>query len=308
MSRESNTVLLSSRHERVTARDMFTQRVVVIYGHGGIGSGKISVKHIALLAAVSQVALVVAAGSAEARDLPRRAPAGFDQPTYSWTGCYAGGHVGAGWNRQQLRESNWSYGPGGSYVTATNTLDSSGGIYGAQVGCNYQFMSNWVVGVQGDWAGAHLRDEVTDPMQSYFRPTTGASHEKTDWLASVTGRLGFTAWDNRALLYVKGGVAWDKNRWDFAPSAYCQFYRCINPAVDDRRTGWTIGAGGEWVISPAWSNLTAFIEYNYYDFGSDGPSFQVGTSLFDPRNAILAEHQIIHTAKIGLNYKLLGAP
>jgi len=84
---------------------------------------------------------------------------------------------------------------------------------------------------------------------------------KTDWIASVTGRLGVTAWNNQALFYVKGGAAWEKSRWDLSRSSYCQFYGgCLTTGLDDRRSGWTIGGGVEWVISPSWSNWTAFAE------------------------------------------------
>ena len=265
-------------------------------------NGNASVKKIVLLAAASQLALSIGTG-AEAADLPLKAPP-IAAPAYSWTGCYAGAHVGVGWGRQVVRDSNFSFGD--PSISSADRIESSGGVYGGQVGCNYQFTSYWVAGIQGDIAGAHLRDQVNDPFTFLLDPPFGPIRAKTDMIASVTGRLGVTAWDNRALFYVKGGVAWDRNRWDFSQSTYCNFYHCVGGLVDDRRTGWTVGAGVEWVVLPSWSNLTAFGEYNYYDFGSDGPVFLVGETSFDPRNNIAAGKQTIQTFKLGLNYKLFS--
>jgi len=295
--------LANSYRPAVNGRDNLTRPFELIYLWSF--ERMIAMKNLALLAAVSQLALSIGSG-AEAADLPAKAPP-MAAPAYSWTGCYVGGHVGAGWNHHDVHDTNFSFGPGGTPIAGTAGVDSSGGIYGGQVGCNYQFASYWLIGIQGDIAGANIRGQVADPASRFFNPPpSGPDREKTDMIASVTGRLGATAFDNRALFYVKGGIAWDRNRWDFSQSAYCQQYGCIGAAVSDRRTGWTIGGGVEWVLSPSWSNLTAFGEYNYYDFGSDGTSFQVGRGFFDPRNAISTEKQTVQTFKLGLNYKLFG--
>ena len=231
-------------------------------------------------------------------------------PAYSWTGCYVGAHLGWGWRSPTgYRFEFRSYGPDGTRIAATNTLDSNGGIYGGQVGCNYQFAGNWVAGIQGDIAGTNFNGTVADPLDrlNVGTVTHGTLGVKTDWLASVTARLGITAWDNRALFYVKGGAAWDRNRWDLSQSSYCRFYGgCLNLFPDDRRTGWTVGGGAEWVISPSWKNWTAFAEYNYYDFGNDGPAYAVGLTFLDNRNAISAGKQQIQTVKVGINYKLFS--
>jgi outer membrane immunogenic protein len=259
------------------------------------------VKKILLLATISQLALI-AVGSANAADLRLKAPPMVAPPAYSWTGCYVGGHVGYGWGRQDVTSSNFSFGNPSGGISGTNTLDSSGGIYGLQGGCNYQFAGNWVVGIQGDIAGANLSGSAVDPLNGSGNPAQfGFSiGMKTDRIASVTGRLGVTGWNNLALFYVKGGAAWDKNQWNFLQTFNCINSGCTTPSADDRRSGWTIGGGVEWVISPAWSNWTAFAEYNYYRFG-DGPSFV----FFDPRNNITSKQEI-QTVKVGLNYKLFN--
>ena len=77
-----------------------------------------------------------------------------------------------------------------------------------------------------------------------------------DTLASVTGRLGWTSWDPRTMIYVKGGGAWMRDEILFSYAL----------STKHTRSGWTIGGGFEWapVIAPNWS---FFAEYDYYDFG-----------------------------------------
>lgn len=262
-------------------------------------------KKLALVATVSLLAIVACSG-AEAADMQLKA-----QPrvaAYSWTGCYAGAHLGWAWAHHEVTASNFSFGPGpnGSPIAATNSLETNQGVYGGQLGCNYQFSGNWVVGIQGDIAGTDLHGNVADPFDRIVNGAgPGTLGVKTDWLASVTARLGVTAWNNQALFYVKGGAAFDRSRWDFSRSSYCAFYNgCLNYFPEDRRTGWTAGAGAEWVISPTSPKWTAFVEYDYYDFGSNGGSFPVDVRNIDPRNALSLGNQHIQTLKVGLNYRL----
>src|SRR6516165_4425149 len=108
-----------------------------------------------LLASVSAVALFIAS-EAKSADLPVKAPIIAPAPIFSWTGCYVGGHVGFGWGRNhhtQTGSTAFSGVSGGTIVengAARGAVDTSGGLIGGQVGCNYQYASNWVFGVQGD--------------------------------------------------------------------------------------------------------------------------------------------------------------
>ena len=261
-------------------------------------------KKFSLLAAVSTVALV-ASGSAQAADMALKAlPTAA--PVYSWTGCYVGGHVGFGWARHEVTASNFSLGPGSTAISRTNAIESNGGVYGGQVGCDYQFANVWVVGVQGDVAGTNLTGNVGDPFDRFLAGNPpGTIGVKTDMIASLTARLGVTALDNRALFYVKGGAAWDRSRWDFTNSSYCKFYGgCTNNGPTDNRAGWTAGGGVEWVLSQAWPNWTAFAEYDFYGFDRNGGSFPVALTAQDPRNALSLAHQQFQAVKIGLNFKL----
>jgi hypothetical protein len=85
------------------------------------------------------------------------------------------------------------------------TGNNKGVLGGGQVGCNYQFAPNWVIGIEGDGEAAGIKGDVTesvtftDPRTGGPNTETGTAHAQTDWIASVTGRLGWT-WDRVMLL------------------------------------------------------------------------------------------------------------
>ena len=228
----------------------------------------------ALLTGVGLLALALAAQPALAADLPlmTKAP---PRPlaVYNWTGFYAGAHLGGGWG-----DKDWvavGVGPLGSH-------DISGFIGGGQIGFNYQ-IGAWVFGVEGDISGTTLKGEHVDT--TFF----GNNITEVEWFGTITGRVGY-AWD-RALLYVKGGGAWVRDKYTITDAGL--FFAGAATTKD----GWTIGAGLEYAFAPRWS---AKIEYNYLDFGSETVTFTTGGG-----GTFLREvDQQIHAVKAGLNYRL----
>ena len=78
----------------------------------------------------------------------------------------------------------------------------------------------------------------------------------------------------------------------------------VGEASNDR-TGWTVGAGVEWMFAPGWS---VFGEYNYMDFGTPNVTF-----IAPPGLSSLGEHvnvsQTAQTVLFGVNYKFnFGSP
>jgi outer membrane immunogenic protein len=252
-----------------------------------------------LLASVSIAALFIVS-EASAADLAVKTPRPMmvPAPVYSWTGCYVGVHVGWGWGHQRHNQTTPFSGSSGGLAGVASLggkVDSSGGLFGGQVGCNYQFASNWVVGAQGDIAGADINGRNDDPI-AFFRDDRGTIGIKSDWLASATARLGYTGFDNRALFYVKGGGAWIHNRWDLHDAR--NFYDPTQ--VSETRAGWTVGIGWEYMMTQNW---TFFVEGNYYDFGN-GKLLAINPgNLFE---TFASGKQTVETVKIGVNYKFGG--
>lgn len=85
------------------------------------------------------------------------------------------------------------------------------------------------------------------------------------WFDTLTARGGYLVQPN-VLLYVQAGAAW---------------------AETTNSTGWTVGGGIEWMFVPHWS---AFLEYNFMDFGTTSGTF----------GSVRSDTQ---TVLVGLNYK-----
>jgi outer membrane immunogenic protein len=199
------------------------------------------------------------AGPALAADLPAKAPIYKAPPPvsmFSWTGCFIGGHAGGSWS-----DKDWSDTPTGALRSSN---DPSGFLGGAQVGCDYQF-SQFVIGLQGDYSWTDADHDTTDLFAAAHTDRT-----KLKGLASVTGRLGY-AFD-RGLFYVRGGGAWERADYVLfdTPTG------TVDGTAKETRSGWTAGVGAEYAFLQNWS---AFVEYDYYDFGTRNLVFTDGSPI-----------------------------
>ena len=174
----------------------------------------------------------------KAADLGRppvyRAPPPVALP-FSWNGCYIGGNIGGGWGSETASAPTLA--PGISV-----TGDTSGVIGGGQVGCNYQFAPNWLIGIEGDGFAADIKGDTTATILGI----TGTAHVQTDWIASVTGRLGWAV--DRWLIYAKGGAAWAGDKYSADVPIFVEHIE-----ANETRAGWTVGGGVEWAFSQNWS-------------------------------------------------------
>src|SRR3569623_2073449 len=153
-----------------------------------------------LLAGTAIVAFVTAASAADLAARPYTKAPAAPARTHNWTGCYAGGHVGAGWSKPNLTDP-----PGVLSVNGSFDVKGDASVLGGvQLGCDYQFANAWVIGLAGDFSGTSIKGTANDPFFGNKNPGPAQIHTRTDWLASLSGRAGY-AWDN-VLLYGKGGV------------------------------------------------------------------------------------------------------
>ena len=236
--------------------------------------------------------LLVSPSCVWAADLAMKAPP-VPPPVWSWTGFYIGGHAGAGWGTTETTLTSLTGAGVGPLVggIALTQNDRSGFVGGGQVGYNYQ--AGWAVfGVQGDIAALSI-DGTTSCLG------LGAScTAKSDWLATVTGRIGGVLADH-TLVYVKGGAAWLNTSHSFAippvlgPAAF-------SVSSDSTSFGWLLGMGAEYAFTPNWS---AFIEYDYIDFDKANIALDFTPLVGVPAIANIDVKNKLSIAKIGLNYK-----
>ena len=238
----------------------------------------------ALLGSIALAALAFC-GPAWAADMPRKAPAAppVAAPAVtevSWTGCYIGGNVGAGSASKDWE--NPSLGEPGDHGQA----DFGGFIGGGQVGCDYHFANTWLtIGIQGMFDGASLHGDVIDNVSGFDLTT------RVHWFGTVTGRIGFTVQPNW-LLYVKGGAAWVRDHHLTVDDTGVPF-----EVADVTRTGWTVGAGAEWMFVPNWA---LFVEYDFMDFGTRTIPFNLVGGGFNETWDI---KQNIQTIMAGINFR-----
>ncbi|MFL9827221.1 outer membrane protein [Rhodoplanes sp. SY1] len=265
------------------------------------------------------VALIAIAGTASAADLrmPVKAPPVI-APVFSWTGCYIGGYVGGAWAGNDA--AAYDYGvsgvANGFANSAYNNFYDHGWSYkhdssfigGGTVGCNWQPVgSPWVLGLEGEIGYMSISGSAIDPVArnaAGLGLDTVASSKIGDWYGMITGRLGY-AFD-RALIYVKGGVAFVDTEWsvvDGCTTGTCSPWT-VNAGGSSTKATWTVGGGLEYAFDMNWS-----IKAEYMFIGLDETETSCGTAVGPTANPFCFSHDLpgIHTAKVGLNYRFGGA-
>jgi outer membrane immunogenic protein len=262
-------------------------------------------------------------GIAGAADLAVKAPVMTPSPGFSWTGIYLGIGGGTGWGN---KEYSWDQdatvaaiaaqmqngGPLPHLGAVLGSHPISGGFFGGQLGGNWQ--AEWAVfGIQADahWADITGNGSCFDGGALGTAGVSFACSDKVRSFGTVTGRVGAAV--DRALIYAKGGWAWENGQLSVTPSAPFNVMGGNNAlesitaaSSSQSRVGWTFGAGVEYGFAQHWS---AFIEYNYLDFGTKNENSTHVLSLPNnvPASFVLPIQtnvtQRLNVVKAGLNYK-----
>lgn len=228
-----------------------------------------------LLLGTVGLAVLAMMAPANAADLAARpytkAPPVVAPIVTNWSGFYIGGFGGYGWSDRV--SANFVGGPALPFVT--NKLD--GGFGGGTLGFNWQAPgSQFVWGIEVDAAGSDINGV------DGFGPVD--IRNRINAFGSVTGRIG-VAFDS-ALLYVKGGYGWANNKLNV------DVFGVNILSESNTHSGWTIGAGLEYMFAPNWS---AKVEYQYYDLGKETYAAGLIPGGIEGKAAL-------HTVKAGVNY------
>jgi outer membrane immunogenic protein len=241
---------------------------------------------------------------AAAADMPVKAPPRAVAPAYlPWNGCYIGFNVGA-----LIPESRHRVRADGDFMLPAHVahnhqrehdhnFDDVRFTGGGQIGCNYQ-SGALVLGIETDaqWAG---EEDNHRESRTFVAPLTGGithdlSHRLEFW-GSVRGRAGW-AYNPTGMLYVTGGFAYARVE-GHALSVFNDGER-FEGDRRDFRTGWTVGAGWEYLFSPNWSFKA---EYLFVDLGRfDHRMDSSRRANFAFRNEIDTQ---FHVARVGFNYR-----
>src|SRR5262249_15605068 len=236
---------------------------------------------------------------------PVKAAPGLVNFPINWTGFYLGGVGGGAFGGH----ADASFAP--AFPGATSSSRLAGILGGGEIGYNYQ-TGSWVWGLETDFAWTNARASkacgnlVSGELGNVLPDAlfNATCHDKLDWLATVTGRVGYS-W-GRALYYVKAGAAWTHEEFSVTCNAgpfnnilTAVGQTCFTPAgsintisASDTRTGWTAGFGAEFALTNNWS---AKAETNYLGFGTRGLTLSDGTFVSSKLN--------FWESKIGVNYR-----
>jgi outer membrane immunogenic protein len=170
--------------------------------------------------ALTAAAMVAAAGSAAAADLPRSPAPYYSSPapasTYNWAGFYAGVNLGYQWGK-----------------ITNSSIEPSGVAGGIQGGYNWQ-NGQFVFGGETDiqFSGA---DDTFAPYK-FSNP----------WFGTLRGRLGYAM--NNILLYGTLGLAYGGVKGESG-----------GIDENKTHAGWTAGLGMEVGFTPNWSAKVEYL-------------------------------------------------
>ena len=219
-------------------------------------------------------------------------------PAFYWTGFYVGGHAGCGWAHTPAPSNVFDPTQGLVSGLTSSTEQATGCFGGGQIGVNYQFVNNFVVGIEGDASLGKI---------SSFNRTTGddaalaAWEDKLTGFGTVRGRLGYAI--NGALPwfgglgwmpYVTGGWAWGQNK--ISGQGDAGTFLSDNQILN----GWTVGVGLEYAITPfmTWKAEYLFMEFASKTFAFDNDAAVTLDANFGPLK--------VNVFRTGLNWRFGG--
>ena len=225
------------------------------------------------------VALVLAAASqANAADLSRPLPPApvVVVPTFSWTGFYLGANLGGAWSSTTVT----------SNITGANWKPShTSFIGGGQLGYNYQFSNNFVLGGEWtyDWGGGDSTSNVLSTPAGNLQ----ASTKSASWLTTLAARFGYA--NDRWLTYGKAGGAWVESS-----ATITNLTTGATGTSDHTGSGYVLGIGTEYALTNNW---TTKLEYNYISTGNWSSPNNVAAG------GAVSYKAHVQTLLVGINYK-----
>jgi opacity protein-like surface antigen len=219
---------------------------------------------------------------------------------YIWTGAYVGVNAGYRWVDDLLTANGFSFLRVGhsnpfNIPGRFETFNLNGGLLGLQGGYSYQFLPNWLVGIEADVSWGKRSDShaflANDGMVTLARTSTLTLGLQT----SIRGRFGIVS--GPFMLYGTAGIAFVDATWtdSWPPVALVGPPRAPSVSIDKTLVGWTAGFGAEYLLALRW--LLRF-EYLHADYGS----FSVPLGLtFNGGNVSVTTDVV----RIAVSYKFL---
>ena len=202
-------------------------------------------------------------------------------PFLAWSGFYAGINGGYAWSNPNVSyvandptsQAGTCAVPGGARCIPTADFKRDGGLFGGQIGFNWQLNPLWLAGVEADYQWSDLTGTGSSSFHlggvgSAAVLSTMSAKETVGSFGTLRARLGALPFES-LLVYGTGGLAVGqiKSSFTLAPGAsgglpaapgtfsyQCTLgAACFTGSSSQTRVGWTAGGGAELAIT---SNLT----------------------------------------------------
>lgn len=228
-------------------------------------------------------------------------------PDPEWQGFYIGANGGYSWRQVHTDFSPTS---GIPFNSATASMDRTGGLFGAQVGYDWQFGEdqNVLLGVETDiqktWVDGRVHHKAVGngALAGTTLDRVLYSQEQLTWFGTLRPVIGFLTEDNKWLVYITGGMSYghleESGDADFRPTDEHNYIASKNPT----QVGWVAGAGLEWKFSP---NMSAGMQYLYYDLGAVGQNVNAVPYDNAPQQMGFHWNNPLSVGRLDLNYRFI---
>lgn len=174
-----------------------------------------------------------------------------------------------------------------------------GALAGGQVGYDYQFANQLVIGLETDmqWSGVQAWHQATTaggltPNRFIY---TDAPNALT-WFGTTRARLGYAR--GSSLLYATGGVAYGELTANDTHIAGALF----TGSSARTQAGWTVGTGTEYALT---EKLSLKAEYLYTSFNAlSGPAVGIGATPF--AGSFTTGRFATQVTRVGFNWRFGG--
>jgi outer membrane immunogenic protein len=198
-------------------------------------------------------------------------------PAYDWSGLYVGAlggyALGTSVHSDAVIDAN-----------VTDAFPLKGGMYGGEVGINWQVASDWVAGVSADYVGADVNGQTDAGSSGAFG--CGVLHECQTSIRSIgtiRARVGYVS--GATLYFATAGYAYGSVSAQIPNPLY---------AGTSQQNGWTVGVGVEHAFGGHW---TGRLDLLHVDLGR--------FVYYEPGDAQAAASATL--VRAGFSYKF-GAP
>ena len=272
-----------------------------------------------------------AATGANAADIAARpiTKAPIATPVPNWTGWYGGINLGGGWTNTDVGYSANDPLTAIIFNTALplpangDHVNASGALGGVQLGYNYQFQRNWLVGLETDfqfsgirgssttaYGGGQLFTSVSQDIEYFGTVRARLGYLPTDQLlVYATGGFAYAQLNNAASMFVVGngnlngnipvgGVIYSANCGNGFPST------CYASSSNRLSPGWTVGGGLEYAFAQNWSLKGEYLFARFQDTLTPTAVSIFPGAIPSTYNAKVTTD--LNIVRLGLNYKFGG--